>query len=157
MKVNTSNFGEIEIEKDGVISFGEGLPGFEDEKKFIIILNGDRDNPFHWLQSTQTPELSFVILNPFEIFPDYDVLIPETAINKLEIEDREDVAIYTIVVIPEDIKRMTANLLGPIVVNKEKRLAKQVILEEDKYSTKELIFKDAVDPVRPNPDSKGGK
>lgn len=140
MKIKTMNFGEIKIEKDKIIQFQEGLPGFENEKGFIIILNEDKENPFHWLQSIKSPELSFVILNPFEIFKDYDLLLPETAINKLKIENKEDIVLYTIVVIPEDMEKMTTNLLGPIVINSKEKLGKQVILEEDKYSTKHLIF-----------------
>lgn len=143
MKINTINFGEIEIAEDKIIFFQEGLPAFEDEKQFVIILNEDEDNPFHFLQSINTPELSFVILNPFEIFKDYDILLPETAISKLKIKNEEDVVIYTMVVIPEDMTKMTTNLLGPIVINTKGKLGKQVILEENKYSTKELIFKDS--------------
>ena len=143
MKINTTNFGEIEIEEDKIIEFKEGLPAFEDEKQFVIILNEDPENPFHFLQSINTKELSFVILNPFEIFTDYDILLPEMAISKLKIENQEDVAIYTMVVVPEDMTKMTTNLLGPIVINTKERLGKQVILEENKYSTKEPIFKDS--------------
>ena len=140
MKIQTSNFGEVQIDKDKIINFPEGLPGFESEKEFFIILNGDEDNPFHWLQALKNPELSFVIINPFEIFEDYDIVLPDTAKSKLKIESEEDVGIYTIVVMPEDITRTTTNLLGPLVINTKEKLAKQVILEEDKYGTKHLIF-----------------
>lgn len=140
MKIKTTNFGEIEIEKDKIIYFPEGIPAFEEEKEFVIILNDDKENPFHWLQSVKNPKLSFIILNPFEIFNDYDILLPETAINKLKIENKEDVAIYTIVVIPEDITKMTTNLLGPIVINTKEKLGKQVILDDNRYTTKHFIF-----------------
>ena len=140
MKIQTSNFGEIQIDEDKIINFPEGLPGFENEKELFIIFNDDKDNPFHWLQSLNSPELSFVILNPFEIFADYDIVLPDTAKSKLKIESGEDVAIYTIVVMPEDITKTTTNLLGPIVINKKEKLGKQVILEEDKYQMKHLIF-----------------
>lgn len=140
MKIQTTNFGELEINEDKIINFPEGLPGFENEKEFFIILNEDEDNPFHWLQSLNSSELSFVILNPFEIFEDYDILLPETAKSKLKIKDEEEVLIYTIVVMPEDITKTTTNLLGPIVINTNEKLGKQVILEENKYQTKHLIF-----------------
>ena len=140
MKIKTTNFGEIEINEDKIINFPEGLPGFEKEKEFFIILNKDEDNPFHWLQSLNSPELSFVIINPFEIFGDYDILLPDTAKSKLKIDSGEDVIIYTIVVMPEDITKTTTNLLGPIIINTKEKLAKQVILEEGKYGTKHLIF-----------------
>lgn len=140
MKIKTTNFGEIEISENKVIYFQEGIPAFEDEKEFVVILNEDKENPFHWLQSVKNPDLSFVILNPFEIFGDYDVLLPETAIKKLNIEKEEDVTIYSMVVIPEDMVKMTTNLLGPIVVNTKKMLGKQVILDDERYNTKHFVF-----------------
>lgn len=140
MKIRTTNFGEIEISKDKVIFFQEGIPAFEDEKEFVIILNEDKANPFHWLQSVKDSDLSFVILNPFEIFTDYDILLPETAIDKLKIEKETDVAIYTLLVIPEDMQKMTTNLLGPIVINTKEMLGKQVILDDERYNTKHYIF-----------------
>lgn len=140
MKIKTANFGEINIAEEKIIHFQEGIPAFEEEKEFIIILNEDKENPFHWLQSVKNSELSFVILNPFEIFSDYDILLPETAINKLNIEKEEDVIIYSMVVVPEDMIKMTTNLLGPIVINTKEMLGKQVILDDERYSTKHFIF-----------------
>lgn len=140
MKIITKNFGEIDIIEENIIKFQDGIPGFEDEKEFIIILNEDEENPFHFLQSVKNPQLSFVITNPFEIFSDYDILLPEIAINKLKIEKQEEVAIYSMVVIPEDVMKMTTNLLGPIIVNIDKKLGKQVILDDDRYTTKHFVF-----------------
>ncbi|CAK7050073.1 flagellar assembly protein FliW [Tissierella carlieri] len=140
MKIKTRNFGEIEIEKEKIIIFEEGIPAFEEEKEFIIILNEDKESPFHWLQSINNQNLSFIVINPFEIFSDYDILLPQTAINKLKIEKEEDINIYTIVVIPTDMKKMTTNLLGPIVINTKERLGKQVILDDERYTTKHFIF-----------------
>ncbi|WP_312906913.1 flagellar assembly protein FliW [Tissierella praeacuta] len=140
MKIRTKNFGEVEIEKDKIIYFQEGIPAFEEEKEFVLILNEDKESPFHSLQSVNKEELSFIVVNPFEIFDDYDILLPDIAINKLKIEKEEDLNIYTIVVIPEDIKKMTTNLLGPIVINRKKMLGKQVILDDERYTTKHFIF-----------------
>ncbi|WP_312668487.1 flagellar assembly protein FliW [Tissierella praeacuta] len=140
MKIRTKNFGEVEIEKDKIIYFQEGIPAFEEEKEFVLILNEDKESPFHSLQSVNKEELSFIVVNPFEIFDDYDILLPDIAINKLKIEKEEDLNIYTIVVIPEDIKKMTTNLAGPIVINRKKMLGKQVILDDERYTTKHFIF-----------------
>lgn len=140
MKIRTKNFGEVEIEKDKIIYFQEGIPAFEEEKEFVLILNEDKESPFHSLQSVNKKELSFIVVNPFEIFDDYDILLPDIAINKLKIEKEEDLNIYTIVVIPEDIKKMTTNLAGPIVINRNKMLGKQVILDDERYTTKHFIF-----------------
>lgn len=140
MKINTTNFGEIEISKDKIIYFQEGIPGFEKEKEFVVILNEDTENPFHHLQSVNNPQLSFIIINPFEIFSDYDISLPDITIEKLKITNQEQIVIYTIVLIPEKMEKMTTNLTGPIVINVEKKLGKQVILDDNRYSTKHFIF-----------------
>ena len=140
MKLSTKHFGELNVEEDNIISFPEGLPGFEDEKSFIIINNEDKENPFQWLQSINTKDLAFAIINPFYIFPDYDIIIPKTVQEKLGIESEKDVAIYSIVVVPKDLRKMTVNLLGPIVINVKRKIGKQVILDDSRYTTKHYIF-----------------
>lgn len=140
MKVTTSNFGQIEIEKEKIINFPQGLLGFPDEKQFIIINDEDEENSFQWLQSLDQPDLAFVIINPFLIYEDYDIKISKTIKDKLEIGDIKDLAIYSIVVIPQDVEKMTANLLGPLVINVNKKIGKQIILDDNRYTTKHYIF-----------------
>ena len=141
MKLNTKNFGEIEIEEQKIIHFPEGLPGFENENKFIIINSEDEESAFGWLQSIKNPELAFVIINPFFVYPNYDIVIPKIVQEKLKLQDKKDLIIYSIVVVPEDIEKMTANLLGPIIINTKKMIGKQVILDDDRYSTKHYVFR----------------
>lgn len=141
MKLHASNFGEIEIDEEDILTFPEGIPGFEECKKFIVINNPDEENPFDWLQSVDNEDLAFVIMNPFFVFPDYDITIPESAIEKLKIKDETDVFVYTIVVVPENLEDMTTNLSGPIIINGKEKLGKQVILEDNRYTTKHYIFK----------------
>ncbi len=116
MKINTANFGKIDIDESKIIEFQDGIPGFEDKKKFTVILNEDMDNPFHYLQSVENEDLSFVIINPFDIFPEYEFNIPKVSKEKLHIENEKQVIVYTIVVVPEDIEKMTTNLQGPIII-----------------------------------------
>lgn len=141
MKLHASSFGEIEIDEENVLTFPEGIPGFEQYKKFVVINNPDEENPFDWLQSVENEDLAFVIINPFFVFPDYDITIPESAIEKLKIKDETDIFVYTIVVVPENIEDMTTNLSGPIIINGKEKLGKQVILEDNRYITKHHIFK----------------
>lgn len=140
MKIKTKYFGEMEINKEDVIRFPEGLPGFQEEKEFIIINSLDKDDPFQWMQSVKNSRLSFIVINPFLLVPDYDFKLSDSTVEKLKIQDEKDVAVYSIVVVPEDIKKMTINLAGPIVINAKERLGKQIVLDDDRYSTKYYIF-----------------
>lgn len=141
MKLYASSFGEIEINEEDILTFPEGIPGFEDSKRYIIINNPDEQNPFDWLQSVDNGDLAFVIINPFFVKPDYDIVIPQSALEKLKIKDESDVALYSIVVVPEKLEDMTVNLTGPIVINVREKLGKQIILDDHRYTTKHYIFK----------------
>ena len=141
MKLHARSFGEIEINEEDILTFPEGIPGFEDLKKYIIINNPDEENPFDWLQSVDNGDLAFVIINPFFIKPDYDIVIPQSALEKLKIKDESDVVLYSIVVVPEKLEDMTVNLTGPIVINVREKLGKQIILDDKRYTTKHYIFK----------------
>lgn len=142
MILKTKHFGEIEIKEGDIISFADGIPGFEKLFKYVIIENPDEDIPFKWLQCVDDPSLAFVIINPFVFKKDYEFDMPQNAIEKLHIKSHEDINIYTIVVIPEDINKMTANLAAPIVINVVNRKGKQVFLEDDRYHKRHLILEE---------------
>lgn len=141
MKVVSDVLGEIEVNEDAVITFEDGIPGFEDEKAFIVIEDEDKDYPFVWMLSTTNPYIGFIMVDPFKTFSDYEVVLPQTSIEKLKIETSEDVTIYTIVSITEKIEDMTTNLQGPIVINAREGLGKQVILDDERYTTKHYLIK----------------
>lgn len=143
MKLNTHHFGEIEVNESDTIDFQESLLGFEDMKRFVVIDNPDPENPFKWLQSVDEPSLAFVITNPFLFINNYEFDIPKKAVKDLELEKHEDVIIYSIVVIPEDIKDMTLNLKGPIIVNIKNNKARQIVLQNDEYTLKYKLFNES--------------
>ncbi|MFZ5753277.1 MAG: flagellar assembly protein FliW [Bacillota bacterium] len=142
MKLQTKHFGEIEVVGDKVITFPHGIIAFEDKKRFVLIDSEDKKLPLSWLQSIDDPSLAFVVMNPFVFKKDYEFDIPQDAVAELAINKHNDVHILVILVIPEDITKMTANLLAPLVINIENRKGKQVILDDTRYATKHLIMEE---------------
>lgn len=140
MIIKTKNFGELEIKEEDIIIFSDGIPGFEGLNKYIIIENPDKDVPFNWLQCVEDVDLAFVIINPFIFKEDYEFDLPQNAIEKLHIKSHEDINIYSIVIIPEDVSKMTANLAAPIVINHVEKRGKQILLQDSVYSKKHLIL-----------------
>lgn len=133
-KIETTRFGEIEIDEKKMIHFPEGLPGFLGCQEFII-LEHKPDSSFMWLQSVEEPGLAFVMINPFIIKPDY--LKDLSSGDELLISRRDDapVMVFTFVTVPRDKpEKATVNLLGPIVVDTETMNASQVILVDSGYS-----------------------
>lgn len=126
--------------KEDIITFPNGVPGFEENKSFVLVSIPEY-LPFEWLVCIDGSKLRFAVINPLLFMPDYTPTIIKEQLIDLGIEKPEDVLLYAIVTIHENPLKSTANLVGPIVINKNKRLAKQIIVEDDHYSTQELILR----------------
>lgn len=141
MVVETKNFGEIEITDENIYTFDCGIPGFEQLKKFTIIKNDD-GSPFCWLQSLENGEISFIIMNVYNIFPDYDPLVYDDDLEDLGEIKNDSLIIYNIVVIPPVISKMSVNLKAPIVINAETKKGKQLITKNEDYPIKYYFYEE---------------
>ena len=139
-KVNTVRFGEIEVDEEKILRFKEGIPAFEDEHEFLLIPY-DKESPIIFMQSLQSPDLAFLVTSPFIFFPDYSFEIDDEITEDLEIKSQDDLQIYSILTVPNgEVKKMTANLMAPVVLNGKNMLAKQVVLDKSPYQTKHPLF-----------------
>jgi len=134
IKISTKRFGEMEFSEDSVVRVAGGLIGLSGYENFIIIRYQD-DSPFYWLQCVDEPELALVMVNPLLFKADYDPPIPLSVTQELDIQSAGELTVFTIVTIPAgNPQDMTANLLGPLVVNPRSRRAKQLVLDDRLYS-----------------------
>jgi flagellar assembly factor FliW len=142
MKIETKYHGEIEVREADVVRFPGGIPGFLEEKEFVVVPFSE-DGSFLILQSVKTAELGFVLTNPFGFYPDYDFNLEEQTVEVLELESAGDVVVYTVLTVADPFDLTTANLQAPVVINKKKLLGKQVILTGSPYQTKHKFFSKA--------------
>ncbi len=142
MVLQTKYFGELDIKESDIIYFGHGLPGFETVTKFALIDNEEKDSPFKWLQGIDEPKPAFVLVNPFLIRKDYEVNLNDDVLKELDIREPESASVYCIVVVPEDINKMTVNLQAPLVINNVKNLGRQLILDTDRYGVRHYILEE---------------
>jgi len=158
MKINTSRFGEIDVEAQSVVEMPEGMLGFGEFKKFVLIQH-NQGSPFLWYQAVEEPNLAFVIVDPFTFFPDYEVMLTREDLDALGAVELGDLAVFTVVVIPENPEDMTANLRGPVLINVKNRIARQVVLNDERYSPHqrilETVYEAAFQPERPNEGAPG--
>lgn len=138
MNIETKYHNVIEIKEDEIWHFEKGIPGFLSEQQFVI-LNLPENDVFSVMQSVTTPNLAFVITNPFQFFLDYQFSIDEPSIKQLEIETDGDILPYVILTIQEPFDRSTANLQAPLILNTKNKRAKQLILSDSSYQTKHLL------------------
>ena len=141
MEIESKPYGEIEIDSDKIITIKDGLFGFEGEEKFVII-GKEEEQPFEWLQSTEKSDLAFVIVRPRVIRPDYELsLLPEDY-QEIGVEDSEEIITYAIVVVPDNPDNMTVNLKGPVVINQEELVGKQVINQVEEYTVRHRVLEE---------------
>ncbi|MCA0385466.1 MAG: flagellar assembly protein FliW [Firmicutes bacterium] len=143
MIIATEHLGNIEYSENDILSFAHGIPGFEEEKQFILIPAEDIEFPFSYLQSIQSADLAFIVTDPFLFVENYDFELSSsdaTALNVKNDEDLADISVLTIVTIPNDVDQTTINIMAPIVINHAAKVGRQVLLSE--YSdTKFPLFR----------------
>lgn len=140
MKLQTKNFGTIEFDSNKAIIFEEGIPGFKELQKYIIIEDEEEDSPFVYLQSIEDGAVSFIIINPFILKPDYTVDIKDQYISTLGGGKKEQFSLFVIATVVEKFELATVNLLAPIIIQNDTRKGMQVILEKTEYTTKHRII-----------------
>lgn len=139
MQIKTSRFGAVQIQTTDLIQFPEGLLGFNDLRSFVL-LDDPSDDIFAWVQSCENPGIAFPVLEP-ELFTDaYTVRLSKGDKESLGLAEGQSFRIFTIVTIPEDPTKMTANLKAPLVINVANRVGRQCVLQDNKLAICEPIF-----------------
>lgn len=147
MKIHTTQFGEIEVSVESVMTFEKGIPGFEEFTEYALIpADASESSPYFFLQSTASSELSFFLVDPFVFFADYDVKIEESMAARLGLEDPSEAIVLTTITTGGDMKSATTNLKAPIIINNTKRLGMQIVLDNKNCGIKQPLFhSDAAD------------
>lgn len=133
-------FKDLVYSKDDIISFPSGIPGFEKSRHFVIVSISEYA-PFEWLVCTDGSPLRFAIINPLLFEPAYEPALMKEQLGDLCLEKPDDILLYSIVTIRENPLESTANLVGPLIINRVKRLGKQIIVDDERYSTQEPIIR----------------
>ena len=139
MKFISKVHGEMQYEENNIITFNKGIPGFNELKKFIL-LDLQEYEPFKLLQSLEDDEISLIVTSPYEFFNEYEIKLSEETIKNLKIDSPEQVMILTTVTLNSDVKKITTNLQGPIVINTSNNFGEQIILDNSKYKVKSPLI-----------------
>ena len=126
MKINTRKFGEVEYTEDNIISFKEGIFGFEELKKYLFIKQDD--DLFYLLNSIENPDIAFPMVG-IRIIDD-------------EFPQEPDSEAFGIVTMNPDPLKITMNLKAPVYINQGLKIGFQKIIDSDKYSVYFNLFKE---------------
>jgi flagellar assembly factor FliW len=138
VKVLTKAYGTIEVNERQKITFPYGLFGFESLKDYVLL--DATQQPFYWLQSMDEENTAFILIDPFIFRPDYEMDISNEELLPIGITESEKAVIFSIVTIPPDNSPMTANLQGPLIINRDSRLGIQAVLTDSRWKTKHDIM-----------------
>lgn len=139
MKIQSTRFGELEVAEEQLIRFSHGIPGFPEEKMFVYILQ-DVESPFSFLQSTVEANLTFLLVDPFAFFKDYEFVLEDEVTQELELSPENPPQIFVIATLKGKLAEMTVNLLAPLVIDGVNRSGRQVILDKTEYSISHKLF-----------------
>jgi len=143
LDVRTTRFGELEtvaVAEEAVLTFPDGLPGFERQTTFALVEH-ERIEPFLWLQSLRDPSIGFLVIEPALLVDDYsfDLNDADAALLGLT-DDAAPPRVLAVLVVPDDVRAMTANLQAPLVINEAGRIGKQVILTDEHFSMRHPVL-----------------
>ena len=113
--------------------FENGLPGFPEARRFTLIRWGDDESPFSILRSLEDESLEFVVVPPIVFFPDYAPELDDSTAGRLDLQTAEDAIVLAVVTLGDKPTDATANLMGPIVVNRHTNRAAQAVLAQSGY------------------------
>jgi flagellar assembly factor FliW len=122
------------------LTFAAGIPGFPEAKQFALVWWGEEDGPFSILTCVDDSKLEFLVVPPHSFFPDYVFELDDDTAERLSIDSIEDAIVLVIVTVGNDATEATANLLGPIVVNRHTRQAAQVVLTDGDLPLRAPLF-----------------
>ncbi|MDF2472542.1 MAG: hypothetical protein K0R21_324 [Anaerocolumna sp.] len=142
MLVKTKYFGEIELDEDKIITFEQGIMGFEEYKNYTILYDvedGEKAS-ITWLQSLEEQALAIPVINPLLVKPDYNPIVEDDLLKSLGDINEENLVILLTMTVPSDLTKMSVNLKAPFVINADTRKGCQVIAENQDYQVKFNVY-----------------
>ncbi len=138
IRVQTKAYGSLEVDERQILHFPDGLLGFEKFKDYALLDAAQK--PFFYLQSLDISELAFVLIDPFLFRPDYSVDADDALLSSVGIERPEDALVLSIVTVPSDGSPITANLMGPLIVDRGSRRGVQAVMTDPRWQTKHDVL-----------------
>jgi flagellar assembly factor FliW len=146
VRIESEKLGEIEVDEATVLTFPQGLLGFGDARRFALVDTHD-SGLYFWLQSLDDPALAFLAAVPWPFFPDYEFELPDADRDALGIIEPVEPAtdenpgdgttlVLCLLTVDAGATDITANLLGPLVINTRNRTGRQIVLADRDFATR---------------------
>ena len=136
MVIKTKVFGEIEIDDSKIITFGSGIIGFPDLKKFTLLYDAEKTGGIKWLQSLDEPAFAMPVMDPLYVKESYNPVVEDELLKPLGNLNPDEILVLVTVTVPKDLTQT------PIIVNAENKTGCQIIVdgEKDEFPVKFMIY-----------------
>jgi len=138
MQLQTTRFGEIDVDPDVVLTFTQPIIGFPEQRRYVL-LDGPEGSGLRWLQSTEQGDLAFLLMDPRQVMKDYLVKLGQHELNELAVSAVDELLVFTLLVVPSDRTKIRTNLKAPVLINTKHRLGKQTVLERSDYPIQHFL------------------
>lgn len=132
--IDTPRFGPVPLRQENIFSFPEGLVGFSEHTHFVLLNPSKEEGAFFWLQSLENAGVAFPLVEPSLFYPEYKIRIPVHDLAAIRIKNEKHAQVFVVATVPpREGKEIWLNLKAPVILNKVKKMGKQVILENEDF------------------------
>lgn len=141
MTIDTRVFGEVTIDPAKIIHFENGIVGFPELEDFALIYDIEKGNNvgIRWMQSLQEPAFAMPVMDPLIVKADYNPMVDDEVLKPLGKLDPSETLVLVTVTIPKEAKKMSVNLMAPMIINAAEKKAVQIILDGE-YEVKFPVY-----------------
>ena len=143
MQIKSRIFGEIEISEDKIISFEKGIMGFEENSKYALLFDSERQNGkgIMWLQSMEDVSLAFPVVDPLNILSEYSPVVEDEWLADIgEYSSDSELLSLCILTVPADLTQVTANIKAPLIINTVTKKGCQIIVNNENYEVRYNVY-----------------
>lgn len=115
------------------VTLKKGILGFEDLKEYEL-LDIENEDLLKEFNSTEEDCIGFIVVSPFEIIKEYEIVLNQETIEKLEVKSPNDIILLNIITVGQTLEESTVNMKAPIVINVRNNCGMQIILQDEEYS-----------------------
>ncbi|MFN8638332.1 MAG: flagellar assembly protein FliW [Dehalococcoidia bacterium] len=128
----------VEVAASDIFELTPGLAGFEHLHRYAII--PEDDSPVEWLQSLEDPTVAFATIEPFLFYPEYAFELSDHDCDELGLRVPQSAIVRCLLTLSTSADQITANLLAPLVLNRDTCKGRQVILPDSNLSVRFHLF-----------------
>lgn len=136
--MSVATVGQPETTTLPVIDFVAPMPGFPDDRRFVLVRLEDT-GMLYALTSVDSAGLRFLVVPPAQFFPDYAPEIDDDALAALGTGDASDLLVLLVVTAGDGVQDATVNLMAPIVLDQRSRRAVQLVLSRSGLSVRQRL------------------